>query len=536
MVSSIQLRTSLILFYQKYAGIFVLSYLSSLLIYGPLYTTPLLTDHLFSNVWLADFPSFRTTALGRWFADFLNYSVGNVGNPALQVAIASAIQALNGIMFATLFGVRKSLHVLLAALFICLHPSVLDYYSFTRDDIGFVLGDAMAILGLIALANAKPRGLATIIASFIFLLTLATYQPKIALIALLLLFWCIHGAIYYVDDINTNNNTVIPQISSYFSRFIFPSLISFLAAVFLYLFSIHFALSHPEHGHTYTNTSHEILKQLCGAFPIVYGHFGRDVDYLPFLLTFLPAITILAGTIILLKQACQKSIALGAICGTLLAVSPLALQLSFIINDQTPVAGRTLTTHAYFLLFFIIAIWSSRAKVLGTAFVMIFSYFFSIVGSQEVNYAVMKTMFDLSKITRITSEIEHLAPLSGREEVPVVVIGYLTARPVPKLLYFKNNLYMPRTRYEFFNEFCQPGILNFFLGKQNLKLIRPTRDQVAGAVASQSGRNPWPAPGAVFLNDSVIVVLLQRYNTNTFVTEPKEEFDKSWPQMKKFCG
>ena len=528
---------SLLVFSRHYGFIFAGAYLITLIIYSYFFTTILFNDHLFSNIWFTPFPSFRTTAVGRWFADFLNYIVGGVGVQAFQMSLATGIQVVNGLLFAVFIGLRKPLHVFIATLFICLHPAFLDYYSFTRDHIGFTLSDTLIILGVLALERFSNPKVGMAMGTTCFIFALATYQPKIALIALLLIFLCIHGVFHLADEMKVRMRSIL-IIKLFVSRYVLRGLFSFVMAVFLYYVSARMVISRPEEIHTEVNNIGEIFFGIEFSYLAIIRNLTVMVDYLPDGIRWLPFATSLLGIIIYVWQAWQRKPVLGLIVIILVALIPIALQLSFILNDNTPVAGRTLAPQAYCLLFFIASLWNLRgAQHVGTAISLIFVYYFSIVGSQETNLAAMKHIFDVGKMNRIVSRLESLSFDDLHHRIPVVVVGYLKSRDRPPIRRFANNLFKPRTRYEFFNEFCQPEILNFFLGRQGLVLMRPTRAQVDAAIASQGTRRPWPASDSVYLQDGTLVILLERYVPGkTMVTWPREKFNKEWPEQQAFCG
>jgi hypothetical protein len=52
-------------------------------------------------------------------------------------------------------------------------------------------------------------------------------------------------------------------------------------------------------------------------------------------------------------------------------------------------------------------------------------------------------------------------------------------------------------------------LLNFLFGQDVLQL--PTAEQVERATASTKDRKPWPSADSVYVEDDVVVVLLQKY-------------------------
>src|SRR5262249_48322413 len=167
------------------------------------------------------------------------------------------------------------------------------------------------------------------------------------------------------------------------------------------------------------------------------------VDYLPRICIFVPVFGIVLGIAALARQAwnVQKKCAVSALA--LIALFPAALQLSYIINDQTwRSTGRILSPHAYCLLFFLASAWSlPKCRHLTTLLVSILVYYFCIVGIQETNTAAIKNIFDIAKINRIVARVESVAPDLYRQRLPVVVVGALGLEPEGRLKKYPNRLY-----------------------------------------------------------------------------------------------
>jgi hypothetical protein len=238
-----------------------------------------------------------------------------------------------------------------------------------------------------------------LLATLCFVLTLATYQPKVALVALLLLIWCVQGTrLVGEGQENSSDRRHLPHI---IVRYILPSVFTFATAVWLYYLSVKLTVIYLMDKNQ-INDLEGILTQLVLAYPETFRNFTERVDYLPQLLKYLPALGILLGTAALAWQAYRVQKGLVLVALTLVALFPAALQLSYIINEYTwSTAGRILTPHAYFLLFFLTSAWSvSTFRSFATLLMAVFVYYFCIVGIQETNAAAMKTIFDLGKINR----------------------------------------------------------------------------------------------------------------------------------------
>jgi hypothetical protein len=524
-------RTVLVNFCRRQAPVFAALYLLTVVVYSYLFTTIVFTDHTFSNAWLSPYPSFRTTVVARWFADFLNYLVGGAGVQSFQMAIGAGLQAINGILFAVLLGLKKRLHVFLSAAFICLHPAFLDYYSFAKDHISFTFGDTLAILGALALGRMKNAALAVSSATACFSLSIATYQPKIALVALLLLINAVSGAVNLIAKADVTRTFLLRR---FLAVYFLPAFLSFSGAVILYAFSARAMLITPDSTLTKINGPGEMLYHVVNSFPKTVLDFTVRVDYLPRILSFLPSFAVLLGSTILVVKAARIRIFLGLIVLLFLILIAIALQLSLIINDNTyEHAARILTPYAYCLLFFIASLWLNKyLQPVATIIAAIFVYYFAIIGMQEAGELAMRHIFNVTKINRVVARIEVLMADVDKDEVPIVVIGYLTPntsywkdtpQPAP-MRKFTNEFFSPQARSEVLNVYRQDEIFNYFLGRTGLTVVRPTQNQVDDAIASQWGKRHWPASDSVYVNNGVIVVLLQSYGPGVPVTVPREKF------------
>src|SRR5262249_35681269 len=127
----------------------------------------------------------RTVRLGRWFNDLVIWLQGGSGVQPFQMAVSVVLQALNGILFARFLGLEKRLDVMLAAASLCLYPALLDTYSFASEPINFAIGDTFALLGILYCANTARSAKNAAVSGILFVLSLASYPPKIALVGLL---------------------------------------------------------------------------------------------------------------------------------------------------------------------------------------------------------------------------------------------------------------------------------------------------------------------------------------------------------------
>ena len=167
-------RTVLLLFCLQFAA------------FSYLYTIPILTNHTFEHVWLQDYPTYSTLTEGRWMSDLVIWAQGEAGVQSFQMILATLVQACNGLLLADLVGEKRRAQRFLLAALLCLYPAFIDFYSFSNYHLAFVLGDAFALLAALALVRGAPSRAGLVLAGLGFVLAIASYQPKLGLVALLL--------------------------------------------------------------------------------------------------------------------------------------------------------------------------------------------------------------------------------------------------------------------------------------------------------------------------------------------------------------
>jgi hypothetical protein len=511
-----QLREAIPGLARRHSVPFLAAYAFSVLIYSYLFTTPILSNHALPSVWVDPYPSYTTLLEGRWFADIIKLLLGSSGVQPVQMAVAAALQIVNAFLLAALLGVRRQLHILVIALFLAAHPAFLDYYAFTLGHVWFVAGDTLALLGVLALDRVRPRRVGVPLSILCLVLSLATYQPKVALIAVLLLMWCLLGLTPRTAGAALDRPAAAAE-----SRGLQRLLLALLAAgpaVLLYAASALLIVTLGSTVRTHLNGMGAILHQTVASYPEVYADFTSRIRYLPRAIRVLPLLVVALGAAALLRRTPRSG---WPACLLLLLLFPPALRASYIVNDETWVAaGRILSVHAYFMVFFIASGWSAPAlRPLMTAAACIIIYFFALVAMQAVNATAMISIFDQSKINRIVTRMESVVP--DLYDVPrsVVVIGNLAYAPRQEFSGYAGWPYGNNLATEAFADYRQAQMLDFFLGRHIL--APPTSAQVAAVLAGATGHRPWPAPDSVYLQDGVVVVLLQPYAPGVSVTWPR---------------
>lgn len=491
-----------------------IAYVATFVVYNYFFTHVGFTNHTFPNVWVYDYPSFKTEYEGRWFADILIQLTGGSGVPTLLIALAAGLQIVNAFVFAAIWRVHNRATLVVLVLLFCFHPALLDYYSFSIDHVSFVAGDSLAVAGVFALDRFRRRWYGIPLAALAFVLSMATYQPKIALIALLLVLWCLRPG----DDSEV-------QAVSALARRVAVAIGTFVASVVVYYVSVLILTVRSGGERRNLNPVSRMIEAFGDSYRETVANFTTRVDYLPRLLLFLPALLLVAAVVVLLVQARRRGLAGVLFLVPLIACVPPALQLSYIVNDATwEAAGRILSPHLYLVGFAVVVLMGAGApgRIAGGTGFTVLIYFFVIVASQETNSAALREAYDTGKVQRIVARIEQTVPDGLATPRSVVVIGELPFQSSEGTFKrFPNRLYSPHVTSEPFVGYRQTQILNFYLGRYAIEA--PTEAQTASALTAAASHHAWPAPDAVFLSDDgTIVVLLQPYRDGLPVTRKRQ--------------
>lgn len=495
---------------KNYGVIFFAAYALTFVVYSYFFTSIIFTNHTFPNAFIYDYPSYKTLGEGRWFADMLISLFGGAGIQSLEMIVAAGVQAINGILFSTFMGLRRKEEIFLATAFICVHPTFLDYYSFSADHIAFTFGDTLVLTGALALQRSPKQPRAFVLATLCFVLSLAAYQPKIGLIALLL------ALLLMQISIGAGFEAARPVNFREFALRAALAAGSFIVAVLVYFISTKLTVVYDSGFRTHLNGLGAILVQFGNSYSSIYDVTYANVDYLPRSFRLLPAISVLFGIGVVILKAWQRGPIWAAIAAALTLLIPPALKLAKIINDQTwDHSGRIEAPFAYASLFFLAAILlTARGRRLAMAALVLYIYFFAVLGSQETNTAAFKSVYDMNRINRIVVRAEPF--LLSRKQTPVVVIGDMKDNFLDRFRQYQNTTFSSQVRTEAFASYRQVEIMNFFLGHYGF--ASPTMAEVKAAIAGATGRKPWPDSEAVYFNGESIVIILEPYVTGTSVT------------------
>jgi hypothetical protein len=500
--------------YREYGGVFAALLALQVISYGYLFTTLIFTNHTFPQSWVSSYPTHRTLGFGRWFHDLVIWFQGGSGVQPFQMAVSVTLQALNGILFARFLGLERRLDVLLGAALLCLYPAFLDYYGVASENITLAIGDTFALLGILYCANTARSAKNAAVSGMLFVLSLASYQPKIALVGLL----CI---CYVAVSIAGHEQRDAVPMKEVIRRWAYISLV-FVGACLVYFVSAELTMTHSIRAtasttdstatatRTYINSIPEVLLMTRDSYGSFLGSYTVGSDYLPRWLGFLPALGIALGSLALLHRAHRRHMAGVVMVAGLLLLIPITIRASYILNKYSwEDTGRIVFVNGYALLFFVsCALQAPRLRKFMLGMLVIFLYCLVIVATQESNAAAFKTVYDLNMINRIASRIETVVEDLYQTKHALVVIGRYPTFARCRYVRNPNSSNHAHVQTFAFTARRQPWILNYFFGRD--VLLRPTPEQVKTAVASAEGRRPWPAKESVYTLDDIIVVVMDK--------------------------
>src|SRR2546426_1097386 len=434
-----KLREELAQFLREYGAVLTGLIILQLVVYSYFFTGLIFTNHTFPNSWVLSYPSYRTRGEGRWLADLIVSLQGGSGVQPFQMAVAVVIHAVNGIAFARLVGLERRLEVALSAAFICLYPAFLDNYPFGMDHVTFGVADAFALAGALCLKRLLPSLKSALIVAFLFVLGIASYQPKIAFVGLL----CI---CYLVMRI-AGDGIVYPFALKEAAKEIgYVSSILF-GAILVYFGSMKLSVTDDAGVRAHLNSVSDMIRQVPESYKQFFRYFTRDADYLPDWVQLLPVLTILLGCVLLLVGAHRRHIVALALTVMLVLLIPVVLRASYLINSNTwENAGRITFVNGYAFLFFL----SQGFQVAGlrnfvAGLLGFFLFFFFTAGTKEANCAAIKTVYDLNMINRIAARIKTNVSNLYVKQHALVVVGRSPPFPRPKYARYGNG-------YENFNK------------------------------------------------------------------------------------
>jgi hypothetical protein len=482
-------------------------------VYSYFFTGIALTNHTFPNVWLNDYPTFKTIGEGRWLADLIIWAQGGSGVQSLQMIGATTLQALNGILLAQVLGIHRRRTVALLASVLCLYPAFLDYYSFSIDHVTFVLGDTLVLLGARNFLQSRSIWGRAGGTSLLFLLAIAAYQPKVALVGFMGL-----GALLLHVLKPAEENYARPGACTSIFEAMGSMLLAVVMAVGLYWLTTRLLIKADFGFRTHLNTMSEAILEIRASYPKALAFFTKGSTGLPPWLKSLPGLGVAIGIASVLLKAWRTGLMAFVVTVAVLALMPFALRASFVINNQSwQDMGRILSAYGYCLVFFLgLGLgwkWLRGASVIVASVCL---YHFAVLASQQSNAAALKGMYDTGSLTRIAARVELALGSAATVQRPLVVAGhYPNFDRSPYVRNFTGgtdaNAFSP-----VFEVYRQTEILNFFLGRSVFR--RPTKLELDRALRSIQGRAAWPATESVYLDDDILVIVLEAYRPGVPLT------------------
>lgn len=201
-----------------------------------------------------------------------------------------------------------------------------------------------------------------------------------------------------------------------------------------------------------------------------------------------------------------------------MALIPIALQAPWIINNEAwRHAGRIQSANGYLIVFLLGCIFrfGSRLRPAGIGLASILIYFFFVHATQQTNYILMKSTYELNFMNRLASRVESLVA-NPESKTALVVVGRIPPLNISSYVRHPDKA-VHITESETFADYRQVEFLNFFLGRKILRMPNPSEVSKALELAS-SGLAPWPSPQSVAVLGDSIVVIMQKPSNSTQTT------------------
>lgn len=475
------------------------AFIASIVVYSSVVTQFIFSDHTLPNIGVYGYPSFKTLNEGRWFADILIRLGGGGGTQSFQAIVALFIQAVNGALFAVLLGVNGRFNRTIVTFLIVLHPAVLDYYAFSVDDLTFTFGDTLSLLAIMLLDRKGGQWWTWPVAAFLFMLSIASYQPKLAVFAVVAIGWLTACIV----DPNSDSKVVLRKMIS--------AAVAFGGGLLFYMLSLKLTLDPNvvlrNDGNSNMNTMGEAIQQFGTSYGYVIETMRRQWNSIPFGMgTFAKYLSLLGLVVLIVRSVKKGPIAVGLLLLCLIALPP-AINLSAVANKNSwQDTGRIAMGYTYCLAFLAAAPlalpWIGAVARILAALVL---WGFFVIATQENQFMSTKTVFETALMSRIVGRIETLA--LGDELHPLVVVGDTYFGYGDDLLAMPRRPLRPQFQYQTYVSYRQPQLTNFFVGRDIVRA--PTDEERAAAEKNAIGRPLWPAPGSVYLDGNTIVVVMK---------------------------
>lgn len=488
-------------------GVLTAVFIISLILYLPLVTGVVITNHTIPNVFAYGYPSFKTFQEARWLADLLIFLFGGQGNQFIQAVAGFALMGLNGILVADILGLKVNWQRFCIASLVSLHPTILDYYSFTADNIGFTLGDTLILVGAKIIAdNGNLRSPAWGFAGILYFLGLSIYAPKVGVIGIASIMVVVVGASRAESFWSWAKEVVLPNI---LAIIIGVSLFGVVSAILL--------SSTSTTDRTEVAPIMVMLRAVAHAIPSTLDILRQHSRAVPMGGVIALLSLIIVGGFGYVWRA-KSNVYVATAVVFVIALMPLALQSASIINVHTEnFAGRILSSWSYATAFLGSGIfWLPRLRGAAYAAFAWLIYSYAIVASREASAMSMKNIYETELISRIVGRAEQLVPFGEMRSLVILGNTYSTS---PGLIVQTGAApFQTHIKTESFIAYRQVEIANFFAGRNIFQY--PTISELEAAKKAALTSPAWPQEGSVFsVGDTSVVVLmapLEKVNQSTW--------------------
>lgn len=492
-------------------SLFLGSYLLALLSYSCLFVGTVYNNHDFPNSFYSGYPSFTTTAEGRFVGDLLYQLQGGAAIPALHMAIAVAVQVVNGFLAAACLGLTRYNARLCMIALIVIHPAITDYYSWGGVALNFCLGDTFAILAV--LYCLRPGSWNLLRSALCVVVSVAIYQPKVSLLATM-------SCLVLCEQVvrSAQLDRAGKEAFAFCRRLLFVVPVSL--AVYFVIFHFTVSASAATQNHRlHFNSFAEVIAQVRRIAVFTAQYFASGTNFLHpngFRLPGVAAVGMAWTALVRIgtgKAQTRSKFAHAVAFVLLLACLPLCMNAVFLITTEAYATdGRFFGTYAYVLAACLALLleWTSggRWSAIWTTIFVALTAFFVVDNAQYSYRGYLQNRFEYSFVTRIAARLENV--LEPGRTYRLVCHGDLPWKPIRSRLSWKGNI---DQRHVIAN-YDQPGFinyrrveyLNFLLGRNVFQ--QPTAEDQAKADHYARTARPWPAPEAIGVLGDLVVVLL----------------------------
>jgi hypothetical protein len=378
-------------------------------------------------------------------------------------------------------------------------PTVLDQYSFYTATT-FVLGETLVLIGYYFLyikSNYK-------ICLINFILSLAIYQPIIALIILIPLLLILYESISTFEI-----NFKFIKLS------LFCILVSTILSQIPNYFIYKYIISTPRFSDFDLK---QIISQIINT-PIYVFRFFRYCFYANtnVFVRFIPLLLFFLFNLVMLYKSKNKFCV-----AVFLLLIPFVLQSVFILSSgKAELEGRSHSVYAIFFVISALLIIRKLPTKFSTLLVLpylIVLFIFSINILQITNYLTYKNIYDKNYLNRVVARIEPLIDLNKKYKI--VILGKIPDYWIGNNIRYAN--YLPHSTKSFFQPYRHVEILNYWLGSEIFSY--PDKMSINIAKLKAFNLKSYPNLNCILLNDDLLVLKLSDTDQTTW---SKEQFS-SW--------